>query len=342
MRTTISTRAWPVLAAWLAATACAGQNPQAQQTREEDRLRSGLSVKCSVTEEQTPAAPYVRGALRFDITLELANAARDGVQFNDVLILLDGSAGQDYTGAYAVFHRAGSSGGVWGSDYYDRAHNYAIPNHVQYWPEGGMAGFLDGGTHQQADYKAPGAVCNTLLAPGAKVRYTISMSQGVWLKRELSSRLLVVLPEIVNVKTAAAPHPAYRVVLTLKRAAESGDRWDLSQENVIQLETGRLKRLLTASQADLPMRVLALNWLAAVDKKSAAPVIFQNIKQRNIGKDFVASVQLLGYHGIPLDDEALQAIKEVASAKEGSSWDQMAAARYLRPNAMKTTSGQKE
>ncbi|MBZ5621725.1 MAG: hypothetical protein LAQ69_23805 [Acidobacteriia bacterium] len=331
-----------ILAVSLFATSCEGQDQQTQQAKERDKLRNSLNVNCSVSEKQTPAFPNVRGTLQFDVTLELANTGSDRLHFNDDMILVDGSPEQDsYTGAYAVYHKTGSSGGVFGSDYYDRAHNYVIANHNQYWPEGGMAGFLDGGTHQKSDYKAPAALCNTMLASGAKATYSTSMSQGVWLKRELSSRVLVVLPEITVARTATASPSRYRIILTMTRADASSDRWGLKDKSVVLLETGSLKRLLTTSQADLPMRVFALNWLAEVDREAAAPFILQTLKQRQIGKnEFVASVQLLGHYRISPDGDALQAIKDIAGDESTKNWGQMAAARYLQENVAKTTTAQ--
>jgi hypothetical protein len=61
----------------------------------------------------------------------------------------------------------------------------------------------------------------------------------------------------------------------------------------------------------------------------------QNIKQGKAGRDFVASVQLLGYHQIAPDPETLQAIKTVAAAE--ASWNQKAAARYLKEKAGSAT-----
>src|ERR1035441_7824279 len=118
-----SDKLWLILAASLFANSCAGQTPQAQMAREQDRLRNSLNVKCLVTEEKKPASPYLAGSFKFYVTLELDNTGSDGLQFDDDMILLDGSPEQDYTGAYAVYHKTGSGGGAWGDDYYGRAHN---------------------------------------------------------------------------------------------------------------------------------------------------------------------------------------------------------------------------
>jgi hypothetical protein len=301
-----------------------------------ERLKSGLSVGCRVTEDERSAGPYTNGSLNWSATVELTNTGREGLRFGDDMILMDANADGDYFGAYVVYHATGSSGGAWGEDYYDRAHNYVIANYSRYWPDGSMTGYSDGGTHHMGappQYKAPKSACNTLLAPGGKAQYSTPMIQGVWLKRGLSSRVLLVLPEIES--TSSAPvRSRCRMIVTLQRSDKTKGAWSVRDKTIVPLTVDALAGLLARSQADTATRILALNWLADADKKAAAAPILRNIKQAKAGDDFVASVQLLSYYGISPDPEALQAITTVAAGE--SSWSQKAATRYLKDQTAST------
>jgi hypothetical protein len=295
-----------------------------------ERLKATLDVGCQVTEKEQSASPYVNGSLAWEVTVKLANTGREGLKLGDDMILMDSNSAGEYVGAYAVYHPKGTSGGAWGQDYYDRAHNYAIANFSQYWPDGSMMGYSDGGTHHMGtppDYKAPKSACNSLLAPGQKTEFSVPMLQGVWLKREQSARLVLALPEIESTADTQS-RSRCRIILTLRRSERAKNAWEVRGKTIVPLEAEGLKRLLVGSVADEAMRVLALNWLADVDKGAAAPSILQTIRQAKPSDDWVASVQLLGYHGISPDAEALRAIKTMASGQQ--SWSQKAAARYVK------------
>lgn len=295
-----------------------------------DILKKNLNVGCQIAEEEISASPYINGRLDWNITIELANTGKESLRFGDDMILMDSSPEQDYSGAYVVYQATGSSGGAWGEDYYARAHNYVISNYYKFWPDGSMVGFSDGGTHHMGtppEFKAPKSACNTQIVAGEKARYSTTMNQGVWIKRELSSRVLLVLPEIQIVKNAPTA-PRYRIILTLKRSDKAKNTWELKDKSIVSLETSSLKQLLTNSHSDNAMRILALNWLADVDKEAATPFILKNIKKEKDSRELVASIQLLGYYNINPDPETLQAIKTIAAG--GESWSQKAAARYIK------------
>ncbi len=313
---------------------------KAKAERTQDKLENGLGISIQVKEKQNPPMPYVNGNLQWDLDLELTNNFGSDISFGDDLMLLEGKPEQEYDGVYIVYHKEIPATRPGNYDHYHTAHAYALGAFVENWADGTLRGYQNAGTYELADppeYKPRKTFCNTVLAPGNKFQYETHVKQGLWLKRDLVSTVLVVLPEIhIN-----SPSSNYRMILVLKPSPANKSQWELNEKKVVLLEKNNLEQLLNASKSDLAMRIFALNWLAKVDPNAARPFLLQVLKDKNAGTEVVAAIQLLMDYNIAPDDEALQNIKQLAADSKSRNWSQKAAAKYVEASSKQTAAGSK-
>jgi HEAT repeat protein len=129
------------------------------------------------------------------------------------------------------------------------------------------------------------------LASGTSQSLDAVLEQGTMLADEESEALRVVLPEMR--RGAAAGGARYRLIVHFAMPSEEGKPLELDRLQWIALEPAELVELVENNDADPPTRLLAANWLAALDPESARAAVLRSTPLLNQPKVLVGYFRLL-------------------------------------------------
>jgi hypothetical protein len=303
----------------------------AASATEEEGFDKTLNITAAVAESELPATPYSDGNLQFNIALDVANSGKSDVQFGNDMILMDVSPTQDFTGVYSKeeYKSAANDKPMGGDREFNPADNYAVGVYLERQIDRSPSG-PGSGQQPSKTTSGPESICNAALAHGAQAKYSNELQQGQWLRRDLSSRLLLALPEMQAASASTKPAMRYRMILTIGRAT-TGAPWALRDKKLVLLQKDNLMQMLNDSKSDLPLRILALNWLAAIDKDAARPILLENVKTIKAEQEVAASIQLLRFYKVAVDADTIAAMKKIAQGKD--FWSKRAAEAYLKEMA---------
>ncbi|HET6452348.1 MAG TPA: hypothetical protein VFI08_13605, partial [Spirochaetia bacterium] len=281
----------------------------------------GLSITGSL--EENMESPYgQRDYLDWKLHLSIENPGSSTVKFGRDIMLLDCTSAGLFDGAYVSYAPGAPARKPEVTDFDPESHAYSLANFEQWWGDGTLRAYRNGGTYVMADppdHTAEPTICNTSLSAGASTRMVKEFTQGSYV--DPHTRVLVVLPAV-----SAAGGKA-RIVLGFRKKAGSDGSWVLDSSKTIRLTRDELLSYVNADESDPPLSVLALHWLADVDPSAVAPILDRNICAATAGLPLVASIQLLANSHLQPSQEELASLQTLA--RDGDDWASRAAKRYL-------------
>ena len=279
-----------------------------------------LAISCTLKESMQQVYGQ-SDYLDWSLSLSIENKGSAPIAFGGDILLMD-CRGDDYDGAYVSYAVGSPAKDFENGDFDPEAQAYSIANFENRWNDGTMRGWRNGGTYifgDPPDFKAEATLCNAKLAAGASLNVVKEFTQGSYIDGH--DRVLVVLP------CASSGSGKYRPILTFAPSGSAKGEWSLRSVQLLRMTKDDALASLRSAKGDVPLSVLALHWLTALDPAAAAPILDQNVRGSAKGLPLIASIQLLKNSGLKAGDEALTAIKAIAAGDSG--WAATIAKRYL-------------
>lgn len=129
------------------------------------------------------------------------------------------------------------------------------------------------------------------LARGESRTFKLTLEQGTMLNDELRQVLRLVLPEL-RIKTAAGEQ-RYRLLATFQFPTEEDRPWEYARHELIGLQQPELAGLIESAKTEPALRILAANWLVALDPKVAADPLRHSLQGQRPGKFLISGLKLL-------------------------------------------------
>jgi HEAT repeat protein len=157
--------------------------------------------------------------------------------------------------------------------------------------------------------------------PGNKIAIDLTLDERIWLKPDILASVRLILPEIGLMTVKGKER--FRLTAFLARPNTDAKKWEISRQELSRLTRAELAKMFTTTETNTVTRIFAANWLTALERANAAPVLAgpcQSLKQGIIlatGLDLLTELRspLLADHALKLlsDKDAPNGIRSRAA-----------------------------
>ncbi len=151
-------------------------------------------------------------------------------------------------------------------------------------------------------------------------RFQLTLDQGVTLADpSLRERVQIVLPDLVV--TDRRTTERYRLIVQLRKLADSQNAWKVSGIDWVREDAGALAQVLESPEGNAITRICAANWLVELYPESAPEALVKVAQTLREGQLLISCLQLLsGTKGPGLEKHALRLLLDAKVSPNVRGW----------------------